>query len=95
MTELRLPPSEATRRNPIIIPPEGGWEQKSWYLVECSVSLNNHVFEGLLYTGFLNDYNKQPGSYSCIVARNGCDGCCEIREFIYIKALKQLLPEEN
>lgn len=37
------------------IPPKGGWEPHSYYVVELSVGKYNPIFSGILYTGFLDD----------------------------------------
>lgn len=37
------------------IPPVGGWEPHSYYVVELSVGKDNPIFSGVLYTGFLDD----------------------------------------
>ena len=45
------------------IPPKGGWEPQSHYVVEVSAFDGNPVFKAILYTGFLNGPNNEPGGY--------------------------------
>ena len=54
----------------IIIPPEGGWEESTHYLVEVSFSETNPAHNAIFFTGFLNGVfqgkGKAPGAYNVI-----------------------------
>lgn len=77
-----------------IIPPENGWEERTWYLVDVSYKSGNPVHKSLLYTGFLNDGN--PSGYNCLVPINGTadHAHTEIHQVRYIKAIKVLYKQE-
>jgi len=73
-------------------PPEGGWEARTWYLVDVSVKYGNPVHKSLLYTGFLS--KGRPGSYSGIIPVN----CAPVdrhdvsgmHNYRYVKAVQKL-----
>ena len=69
------------------IPPKGGWEPQSHYVVEVSVGHGNTIFKAILYTGFLNGPNNTPGGYSGIFVNTTYP---DIRKFMYIKAIRKI-----
>ena len=71
------------------IPPKGGWEPKSNYVVEVSVYHGNPIFKAILYTGFLNGPNNTPGGYSGIFINTG-DSHSDLKDFMYIKAIRKI-----
>lgn len=56
-----------------IIPPEGGWKERTWYLVDVSFSFGNPIHQSLFYTGFL-DKEGYPCGYNGFVPLNGPGG---------------------
>jgi hypothetical protein len=82
-----------------IFPPEGGWRPHTWYLVDVSVKYGNPVHRALMYTGFLNGKDGQPGGYHGIFSANvapidhGDVGT--IYSYRYIKAIKVIVTEEE
>ena len=36
------------------IPPEGGWEENTYYVCEVSREYGNPIFSAIMYSGFLN-----------------------------------------
>ena len=36
------------------IPPEGGWEENTYYVCEVSREYGNPIFSAIIYSGFLN-----------------------------------------
>lgn len=69
--------------------PEGGWEQRTWYLVEVSYSSNNPVHEAMVFTGFLNEFGE-PQGYSAIFAANAPSDPTPFHRAYYMKPLKKL-----
>lgn len=47
-----------------IIPPEGGWDERSYYLVDVAFSKHNVIHRGFFHTGFLNGKDGTPGAYN-------------------------------
>lgn len=71
------------------IPPKGGWEPQSHYVVEVSAFKGNPIFRAILYTGFLNGKDNQPGGYSGLFI--GTSECYnDLRKFKYIKAISKI-----
>lgn len=71
------------------IPPKGGWELQSHYVVEVSMGHGNPIFQAILYTGFLNGPNNTPGGYSGIFIGTS-ESHPDIRKFMYIKAIRKI-----
>lgn len=71
------------------IPPKGGWEPQSHYVVEVSVRHGNPIFPAILYTGFLNGPNNTPGGYSGVYI-NTSEAHPDIKYFMYIKAIRKI-----
>lgn len=53
-------------RRRTVIPPVLGWRPQTYYVVDVSVSPSNPVWRGIMYSGFLNGPNSDPGGYSCV-----------------------------
>lgn len=56
-----LPPEKKT-----IIPPGGGWEPRTYYVVDVAFSSHNVVHRSIFYSGFLNGDNEGPGGYNVV-----------------------------
>ncbi len=56
----------AGMRRRTVIPPQHGWRPQTYYVVDVSVSPSNPVWRGIMYSGFLNGPNSDPGGYSCV-----------------------------
>ena len=54
-----LPPRERT-----IIAPEGGWEPRTYYVVEVASRPTNPIHRAIFYSGFLN--KGEPAGYNAI-----------------------------
>jgi hypothetical protein len=83
-----------------IIPPEQGWEERTWYLVEVSYTCVNPVHRSLFYSGFLNgNYPEKgkpfPGGYNCLVPLNGGGNNDPIQRIYYLKVLKKLFTNKE
>lgn len=68
------------------IPPEGGWEEFSYYVVELSKQKSNPVFSGLLRVGLL-DSNNHP-SNNAVVYINA--DVIKMEDFQYVKAIRKI-----
>lgn len=58
-----LPPKERRR-----IEPEGGWKERTYYVVEVASGSCNPIHRAILYVGFLNGRRDYPlgGGYTCL-----------------------------
>lgn len=57
-----LGPNERT-----ILPPEGGWRECTFYVVDVALSPANCVHRAIFYTGFLNGLGGGPGGYNALM----------------------------
>lgn len=78
---------------PKIIPPEGGWQKSSLYLVEVAYNPNNPIHVSTFYTGFL-DAKGNPNGYN-EVHTPGMHESCKISDIYYLKALKLIATEKE
>ena len=69
------------------IPPEGGWEENTYYVCEVSRDYGNPVFEAIIYSGFLtNDF--EPGFYSRVfIVYNQYT---RLKDFKYMKVIRKI-----
>ena len=72
-----------------IVPPEGGWQEHTWYLVLVSWGKGNPVHYGIMFTGFL-DRDGEPGGYSGITPIRYIEDN-PFQKAYYLKAMKILL----
>lgn len=77
-------------RTQTIIPPEGGWKRRSWYLVEASFNSGNPIHRRLFYTGFLNGEDSGPGGYNYLPDQ---EDHLEISDVYYMKAVRLIVDE--
>jgi hypothetical protein len=47
--------------------PEGGWEERSYYVVDVSFHYGNPIHRSIFYTGFLNGKDGGPGGYNQVM----------------------------
>jgi len=74
-----------------IIVPEGGWERKSYYLVEVSYRSTNPIHRAIFYTGFLNGPNGEPCNYAEFWG--GYDSPVPYSRAYYLKPISLLVAE--
>ena len=67
------------------IPPEGGWEEHTSYVVEVSRQQGNPTFEAILRINFIHKGN--PTAYSRVFTQHSS---CIITEYQYIKAIRKI-----
>jgi len=80
------------------IPPEGGWERCSYYVVEVATHKRNPIFKAILYTGFLDKRTQQPLGYSGVFSSTLEPEFMDLKEFQYIKAIRKIdmsIPNER
>ena len=81
-----LPPKERT-----IIPPPGGWRDRTYYVVDVAHCSTNVVHRAIFYSGFLNEHNGEPGGYNTIWnASYEVGNQYPLRECHYLKVLSQI-----
>ena len=74
-----------------IHPPEGGWKDNTFYVVEVAYKPLNMIHKAIFYTGFC-DEKGVPQGYNWLM--NGCyEDLCSVQEAYYLKAVAEL-PEE-
>lgn len=74
-----------------IHPPEGGWKDNTFYVVEVAYKPLNMIHKAIFYTGFC-DEKGVPQGYNWLM--NGdYEDLCSIQEAYYLKAIAEL-PEE-
>lgn len=87
-----MPPDERT-----IIPPPGGWEERSFYEVNIAYGANNPVHKAIFYSGFLNGKSGErthPGGYNKIFSPTG-DAGNEIKDVFFMEAIRNLGVEKT
>lgn len=77
---------------PEVIPPEGGWEDHTWYIVDVKYASNNPVHRALFFTGFVDKKTNQPGAYSGVIPiEYVTDEKTELSGMKYVRFFKKLL----
>ena len=71
------------------IPPEGGWEENTFYVCEVSRAYENSIFEAVIYSGFLNR-TQEPGNLSGVLSPSGYNEYIPLKDFKYIKAIRKI-----
>ena len=72
------------------IPPEGGWEAQSYYVVGVSGHKGNPIFKAILYTGFLETGTDYPLGYSGVFNPTMDPEFISVKEFEFIKAIRKI-----
>jgi len=70
-----------------IIPPEGGWKENTYYIVEVSFRKTNPVHRKIFYSGFLD--GGFPAGYNQLFAGRDT-GFVSIKDAFYLKVLKEI-----
>jgi len=73
-----------------IIPPEGGWKENTFYIVECSVHESNPIWPAIFYTGFLSRGN--PAGYNEILTTGDYT---DLSDVVYLKAIKEITSDSE
>jgi hypothetical protein len=83
------------RTRPNIIPPEGGWEAHTWYVVDVEVFATNPRHRALFFSGFLQ--GGQPGSYNGVQALNfaGGEDAIPLHRVKYLRVVRRLISEQE
>jgi len=67
-TSLQMPPKEAA-----VIPPEGGWKENTYYVVDVSYEAHRPICRSILYVGLLGEKDPLMGKGSGLMATNKYD----------------------
>ena len=73
----------------IHIPPEGGWEEKTYYVCEVSIEYGNPILSVIMYSGFLNT-TLEPGTLSGVINPLGYNEYTPLKDYKYIKAIHKI-----
>jgi hypothetical protein len=79
-----------SKKHPMKLAPDNGWEERTWYLVEVAFSNNNPVHRSLFFTGFLTD--GKPCGYNEF-ART--EDKLEYHESVYLYPVERLFSEKE
>lgn len=71
-----------------IHPPENGWEENTFYIVDVAFSSYNIIHRAIFYTGFLDGKNNSPGGYNEVWSPDYRDRN-SIHETYYMKAIRK------
>lgn len=74
-----------------IIPPEGGWEPDTYYVVEVAFTSTNVIHHSIFYTGFLTKEGV-PGAYNRIMnaSYSNYEPQYTITDAYYMKAVSKI-----
>lgn len=90
-----------------LIPPQGGWESHTWYIVDVEYCSTNPRHRSLFYSGFCQQdlpgnpgcrADGRPGSYNVLVPLNGPDNDEPNRgwEYVtYLRVVRKLISEKE
>jgi len=79
--------------SPQIIPPDGGWQAHTTYLVAVSYSRSNPIHRALFHVGFIND-DGSPAGYSQVWCNN-YDAPISPARVHYMRAIKVVCTEQE
>ena len=71
------------------IPPEGGWEENTYYVCEVSRDYETGIFEAILYSGFLS-LVREPGGFSGVLSPLEYTPYTPLKDYKYIKAIHKI-----
>ena len=80
-----------------VIPPEGGWQSNTLYLVDVAYFENNPIHRALFFSGFL--HKGKPNGYHGIMSKlpsthyHELDR--ELHQVYYLKVIRVLASEEE
>lgn len=74
-----------------VIPPEGGWKERTHYVVEVSYRPTNPIFRRILYVGFIRDPARPlAGSYTSIMLTESDDKEWNPEHLYYLRAVCEI-----
>lgn len=82
--------------NKQIIPPEGGWESRTWYRGRCKMRPSNPEFGVIIYSGFVDEKTNEPKGYSGFFPDNYApDEITDISFPFYLKVTEKLFTVDR
>lgn len=72
-----------------VIPPEEGWKENTYYIVDVAFNRHNPVHKAIFFTGFLNGRDGGPGGYNQLF-NPSWEGHQELGDMYYVKAVELL-----
>lgn len=97
MSVYRPTPQMAGIAKGTCIPPEGGWKDQTYYVVEISWNSHNPVYRAILYVGFvpstppkLPRFPELAGGYTSLMQDTSGiadNGVVSVQDLYYIKAI--------
>ena len=71
------------------IPPEGGWEENTYYVCEVSIGYGNPIFSAIIYSGYLS-ITDEPGTLSGVISPLGYKEYTPLKDYKYIKVIHKI-----
>ena len=71
------------------IPPEGGWEENTYYVCEVSRDYENSIFEAIIYSGYLS-ITQEPGTLSVVFSPLMEQNFRPLKDFKYMKVIRKI-----
>ena len=85
-----------------IIPPKGGWEAHTWYIVDVEVFEGNPRHRALFFSGFVGEGpggepDGAPGNYNGVQSLNfaGSEDAIPIQRVKYLRVVKRLISQRE
>lgn len=79
-----------SKKHPMKLAPNKGWEERTWYLVEVAFNNNNPVHRKLFFTGFITD--GKPCGYNEFA--RSCHHT-EYSDCVYLFPVQRLFSEKE
>ena len=76
----------------LIEPPEGGWKEKTWYLVDVAFRPSNPVHRAVLAVGFMHD--DGPGAYTFLY-NPSYDMPERFEHIYYLRVVREILGPDG
>lgn len=89
---MTLPPGR------MLLEPEGGWKERTHYVVDVAFNEGNPIHRRILYVGFLNGAKGRPlsGGYTCLLCdATGEDGSPNPEQLYYLNPVCEIPEMED
>lgn len=80
---MKMPPKEKT-----IIPPAGGWKERTYYVVETAINPCNVVHRAIFYSGFLD--KGEPAGYNVVWNATYSGATHKLHKYHYLKVISEI-----
>lgn len=70
--------------------PEGGWKERTYYVVDVTFHATNPVHRAILYTGFWDKRRNCPGGYSSLFQGTYEGGKAYVGDLYTVKVISEI-----